>query len=235
MQKLLTRKTEEMKNDFDKKLADKLNSSSLEDLGLSPNRENMWRSIEQKQQKKTINFRMWLTHAAAIALGVFAGIYFLGRDKDATVKYVVVEKPAKQAPAHEQKIEPTEETNIDNTISQAEPRKAKSATTYIAATPKQSETVIAPKQPIPEIQPSTLVIEEKQPPVYTTLEPTTVAATSTKPKKVLHLADMTNENNNLVERKRYKTETFWAGFVPRQPFVKDNYETFSNIVADRIR
>lgn len=204
-----------MKSSLEQQLKQQLEQSSPEDLGFKPDRERMWHRIAAQQQKKTLLFRPWLTHAAAIAAGLVIGSFFLARyQEDAGQKQVVpavaVHTPQQQAgavmqqPAGQlQPAKPVTAALQHNPVTKsavqpahawvASPSAAGQNTTLpqpIAAAPQQPVTATA--QPLPE----PLVAAKEQPRV-----------------KVLHLMDINNENTRAMQQPEAQ-RTVWAWMAP---------------------
>lgn len=170
-----------MKSDFDKQIKKLLEDSTATDAGFDLNRTAVWDKIESKQKSKVISFPKWMSHAAAVIIGILLCLPFLFNAGKETVKTVTVVKTI-----------PSVQTIMDTVWVVKTPGQSitKQPRTLTTAKSSFSETIagqpLQTKQKdgtitnvVPANTPETLIAETK---------------ISTPKSKVLHLLDIENEN-----------------------------------------
>ncbi|GEM_PF-5549818 len=217
-----------MKNSFDK-IRNSLEEASPEDIGLPLDREKLWAKVEAKQRRKTIVFRPWLSHAAAVAAGLIVGIYFWsGSDNatpDANPAIVHQSSPAKPAQVDQSKID---DTAIASQASEAtvNTRDKKIAQPAAIATSNQQQVQINEE---PTKVPEPIIAEPPAPIIIASNTP------SRSKQKVLHLADMKNENGSKQIMQDPNGKSFLKQLMDRQGQQEQSTETVSAIVAGYLK
>jgi hypothetical protein len=204
-----------MKNTFDKDLKQRLDSASLQEAGLRFDKEKLWGKIEKKKAKKRIPFLPWISHVAAVAAGLAAGIFlFVHKDQQQGNHQVVVQ----------QKEIPVLKTITDTVyIVKNEPQQhQKPASVTVIKIPQQT-TVATTQKTLPPTPDNILPEKEEQP---------VLAVSERVQPKVLHLADIENENAkpHTWERKR---NTFFVT-LPDRSQSGSSTESFSMLVAQKL-
>lgn len=170
-----------MKNDFDKKIKDLMESANLSDTGFDLNKSTVWNSIEHKQKAKIIPFRKWLSHAVAIIIGILICLPFLFHSNKKMDQNITVTKTISMPGQI-----------IRDTIFVESKQNAIAIQTTKLNTKKSilhTDKTIADKvlQPIvPEVK-KEIALQEP-------VTKIAIAATTTYKPAVLHLMDMDNEN-----------------------------------------
>jgi hypothetical protein len=204
-----------MKNAFDKDLKQRLDEASLQEAGLRFDKDKLWVKIEKKKAKKRIAFLPWLSHAAAIAAGLAAGIFlFVPKDRQVNDHKVIVQ----------QKEVPVLKTIIDTVyiVKNEEQQHQKPASITIIKTPQRAPVATTQKVS-PGIIDHTLPIKEEQP---------ALAINEHVQPKVLHLTDIGNENAQSHTKERRKNTFFVT--LPDRNQSGLNTETFSMLVAQKL-
>lgn len=204
-----------MKNTFDKDLKQRLDEASLPEAGLRFDKDKLWGKIEKKKAKKRISFLPWISHAAAVAAGLAAGIFlFVHKDQPASDHSVIVQ----------QKETPVLRT-ITDTVYIVKHEKEQTQPSVLRKTTKaqQPVAVATVQQPVKIITDPKLPEKEAQP---------VIALHKPNPPKVMHLIDMDNENAQPYTRER-KRNTFFVNLSDRSQSGSGT-ESFSMLVAQKL-
>lgn len=204
-----------MKNAFDKDLKQRLDNASLQEAGLPFDKDKLWGKIEKKKAKKQIAFLPWISHAAAIAAGLAAGIFlFVPKDQQVDNHQVVVQ----------QKEVPVVQTIIDTVyiVKNENSQHQKPASVTITKTQQQAPAATVQKT-LPGITDNVLPAKEEQP---------ALAVNERVQPKVLHLADIENENAQPHTWER-KKNTFFV-ILPDRNQSGSGTESFSMLVAQKL-
>lgn len=217
-----------MKSSFDQQIKQQLEQSSPEDLGYTPDRDNLWSRIEAKQNRKRLPLRMWLSHAAAIAAGLVIGSYFL-----TTYRQDTAQQDISQTEQHTTAVLAKQDTL--QSVAMPGQHNPSSVTTQARST--RSHIAPAPR-PVTQQQPEPVIAAQPQPepgplPAGRDEEPTVIAQAAQPKVKVLHLMDMRNENTKLMQAEHPQPETRWAWLLPEQA-EKSGTESFSAQVVKHI-
>lgn len=182
-----------MDNSFDRLLKQKLADQSPESLGFRPDREKLWQQVEAKKKQKARLIPLWLSHTAAVAAGLLIAFFFLPHKSDHTTSIA-------PAVANRQTIVKTD------TVLVMQPAPAASHSTIATAPPHRSHSTAAtsvivpgPAAPAKKTPVPAIVVTDKEPEAPVD-EPVVAAAPKQAP-KVLHLADMNNENTVSPQRR----------------------------------
>lgn len=207
-----------MKNAFDKDLKQRLDNASLQETGLRFDKDKLWGKIEKKKAKKRIPFLPWVSHAAAVAAGLAAGILlFVHRDQQPANSHQVIVQ---------QKEVPVVQTVTDTVyiVKNENAQHQKPASVAIIKTPQQAP-VATEQKTLPGATNNVLQVQEEQP---------VLAMNERVQPKVLHLADMENENaqSNTNTRKQKKSSFF---VLSNHNPSESTSETFSMLVAQKLK
>lgn len=205
-----------MENKFDKDLKQRLDDTSLPEAGLRFDKDKLWGKIEKKKTKKRIAFLPWISHTAAVAAGLAAGIFlFVHKDHLPENDHQVV---------IQQKEIPVVQTVTDTVyiVRNENLPHQKSASGTITKT--QPQTIIETEQKtLPGAANSVLPVKEEQ---------TALATNKRVQPKVLHIADMENENAQSNIREQKKPQSFFA--LSNQDRSGSISETFSMSLAQKL-
>lgn len=207
-----------MKNTFDKDLKQRLEEASMSDGSFAFDKEKLWNRIGEKKKSRKIIFLPWLSHAAAVAAGLAVGFFLFVQEK---------EKP----------------NTASNTMVQAQPQQRPSVqvitdTVYLAKAP-ESKAVQTAEPAAKQVRQTTGITPEAQPvpdiarQLMATPERTTLAANVRRPAKVLHLADMGNENASPGAQPNQGLAIL--KILKRVDLSETNKETFSMMIDKKLR
>jgi hypothetical protein len=205
-----------MKNAFDKDLKQRLDNASLQEAGLSFDKDKLWGKIEKKKAKKRIPFLPWISHAAAVAAGLAIGVFFfVHKDQQPANDHQVVVQ---------EKEVPILKTITDTVyiVKNESSQHQQPASATITKTPQQAFVETAQKT-LPGTKGNILQVKEEQP---------ILAVNEHAQPKVLHLADIENENSKPRIRGR-ETPLFFVAFPERNQSGLST-ETFSMLVAQKL-
>lgn len=205
-----------MDHSFDRHIKQKLGNSSPEELGYKPDREQLWKRVEAKKKKKGRPLILGFSHAAAVAAGLLIGFFLLSRDQ-----------ASKDTPAVAGASVATVTRTIRDTVYVPQVKQQTGpAVVYVAPKDKQP-AARQQQQYLPVQQPETtqpVIMPVQQ-------EPVPVMIASRQP-KVLHLADMDNENTLSLTPKK-KNKTILDNFSNQgQP--ESNTETLSMLASRKL-
>lgn len=79
-----------MENNFDKRIRDLLDAAVAADTGFDLDKERVWNHIESRQKTKAVPFRKWVSHAAAVVIGILLCLPFLFRSEKEIIKTVTI-------------------------------------------------------------------------------------------------------------------------------------------------
>lgn len=204
-----------MENKFDKDLKQRLGEASLPESGLRLDKDKLWNKIEKKRSGKRIAFLPWISHVAAMAAGLAAGIFmFVHNDQPETNQPVIVQH--QEAPVVKR---------VTDTV-------------YIAKNEKEQikqpsalgKTTKAPlPAPAPVQQPDNITTDDRL--RKKEMQPM-IAMNKPVPVKVLHLADIDNENAQPHIRAQEKP-SFFVAFPDRNPSGPGT-ETLSALLTQKL-
>lgn len=217
-----------MKNSFDK-IKNSLEEASPEDIGLPLDREKLWAKVEAKQRKRTIVFRPWISHAAAVAAGLIVGIYFWSGSDNAAPEtnpaIVHQSGPAKPAQVDHNKID---DTAIASRASEATVNTRDKKIVQPAAIPTSNQQQVQIQEELTKV-PAPIIAEPPAPVIIASNTP------SRRKQKVLHLADMKNENGSKQIMQDPNGKSFLKQLMDRQGQQEQSTETVSAIVAGYLK
>ncbi|WP_157977238.1 hypothetical protein [Taibaiella helva] len=199
-----------MDNSFDRLLKEKLADQSPEALGFRPDREKLWQQMEAKKKRQTRLIPLWLSHTAAVAAGLLIAFFFLPHKGNNT-------KESAPAVAGRQTVIRTDTVFVLQAATATGPgmptttipqhhNRAAAAAPIITSKPEAPTANI----PVPEAK------EEK---LEAPIEAPVVAAAPPQTPRVLHLADMDNENAATPQQKKEL-----GGFLPANLTLPDGRE-----------
>jgi len=199
-----------MDNSFDRLLKEKLADQSPEALGLRPDREKLWQQVEARKKQKVRLIPLWLSHTAAVAAGLLIAFFFLPHKGNNT-------KESVPAVAGRQTVIKTDTVFVLQAATATGPgmptttipqhhNRAAAATPIVASKPEAPTANI----PLPEAR------EER---LEAPIEAPVVATAPHQTPRVLHLADMDNENAAAPQRKKEL-----GGFLPANLTLPDGRE-----------
>lgn len=186
-----------MDNSFDRDIKQKLANQSPESLGFRPDRDKLWQQIESRKKKKTRLVPIWLSHTGAVAAGLLIAFFVLSR----------------RTAGPEQKpmaVQPSVRTVTDTIYIQSTPQATQQPQlAAVATSPTGSRHKPVAPPPVPTHE-GTTTSEPSAPPLQEpiplaepkTEAPVVLAAAPRQHRKVMHLADMDNENT--LSRPRQK-------------------------------
>jgi len=172
-----------MKNDLDKKIKGLLEDAAPADAGFELDRHAVWNRIESKQKAKVIPFSKWISHAAAVVIGILLCLPFLWHHEKEVIKTVTVTKTIPSI----QTVSDTVFVVQNSVQSVARPNR-------LLSTPKKETASgnIAQSALQPDLQETTKEVLPAKEPI-----PALIATTKNIPRPaVLHLMDIENENTN---------------------------------------
>ncbi|MFA6057792.1 MAG: hypothetical protein WC756_06320 [Taibaiella sp.] len=206
-----------MKNEFDKNLKQRLDNASLQEAGLRFDKDKLWGKIEKKKAKKRIPFLPWVSHAAAVAAGLAIGIFFfVHKDQQPVSDHQVVVQ---------QKETPIVKTITDTVyiVKNETSQHQKPASVTIIKTPQQTSVAVEQKTS-PGAANTILPAKDEQP---------VLAMNERVQPKVLHLADMENENAQSNTREQKKPSSIFV--LSSQNQSESTSETFSMLIAQKLK
>lgn len=196
-----------MASEFDKKLNERFDHASLEELMPEFNTNSEWNRIEEKLPKKRkIVPVLWLSHAAVLAVGLLVSWVlmkqWMGNDANIQPQPVVVYKntdtPAKAIPAIEPAIK---EETLTVSKTTAPPKVREKKITPQQAITKIPETIAEAEQQAPQV-----AVQEQEQPVM----PKPEAVVAARPKRnvqAVHMLDINNEDKQImIEGSDYKLQ-----------------------------
>jgi hypothetical protein len=199
-----------MENKFDKDLKQRLGEASLPEAGLRFDKDKLWGKIEKKKAKKRIAFLPWVSHAAAVAAGLAAGIFlFIHKDQPVASPQVAVQQKGITVRDTVYIVKNEKEQTQQPSVL----RKAAKAQVPASVTTVQQPLYIATDTEQPE--------EDAQ---------AVIALNKSVPLKVLHLTDIDNENSKPHIRVREKP----SFFVVDRNQAESSPETFSMLIAQKL-
>jgi len=175
-----------MESYFDNQLRKKFEDIAPEDTGVFFDKERVWDKINGRSPKRVLLFKPWLTHIAATIAGIIVAGYFFSRQDTQSV--IPDDQAFKNTLVKSEKADskPAPVKNI--------PAPAEVVTTHTAKEHKGS-SIRAKEQSLKAMTTTDTALVYKQLPV-TEMQESVVAIVlqKTKTSKVLHIADMNNEN-----------------------------------------
>ena len=217
-----------MKNAFEHKLKQSLEQASPEDVGHSFDRNKLWAKVAAKQQRKTVMFKPWLSHAAAVAIGLVLGLYLWSDNKE-TVTTPMAKMDYKQSPL---KL-PSAQTDKENLATASQGKNKIKPINNSLIEPRYNPNTASPGDAVKQV-----IKEAGQPeqPEVDVLEPLTLAVHKPlKNQKVLHLADMNNENGRKQMMQNTPGNALLAHLIDRQNHAEASQETVSAMVVNYLK
>lgn len=190
-----------MDNSFDRDLKRKLENQSPESLGFRPDRDKLWQQIESGKKKKTRLVPLWLSHTGAVAAGLLIAFFVLSRraaEPEHRPMAVHVQPAIRTitdtvyAPATPQTVQ--QQPQVAAVATAPSGSRQKTAALPPAVVPRKGTAT--PEPPAPA-QPEPVPVTDPK-----TEAPLVLAAAPRQHRKVMHLADMDNENT--MSRPRQK-------------------------------
>jgi hypothetical protein len=172
-----------MNNDFDKKIKELMEASQPADMGFDLDRSAVWDKIQHKKKAAVvIPFSKWMSHAAAVLIGILLCLPFLFHAKKERVQTVAVVKSVMPA------------TQIIRDTVFVENKGALLVKPQIQAQSKviHYATETSAHKGLEPVQAQNKLIEA--PVINNNAQPIAATMTPKTPLKVLHLMDMDNEN-----------------------------------------
>jgi hypothetical protein len=209
-----------MKNDFDKKIKNLLEDANLSDTDFSLDKGGVWDKIEAKKTAKTIPFRKWISHAAALIIGMLICLPFLFQSKKETAQIVTVTKTiATPAQIVRDTVFVVNNSNTTTSKISKNPLQKQIPYTHETLVPKVSQPIAIDKN----ITNPTTEISTNEP------DEATVAVAPKHKLGVLHLLDIENENSLPKSKQTDNYVLFKKISIPSLP--NDNSETISMLIA----
>jgi hypothetical protein len=172
-----------MKEDFERRLKQKLEQATPEELGYRPDKEQLWNRITTQQKKpKTLPLVTWITHAAAIAAGLLIGAFFLNWENQPAAVQLMPDVVSSQ----KLKIRTDTVYVLQSPGAHKDPEKVVPATAVNQARPHREtgQPTAAQEQ----------IVQKQEIPAPKMERQETTIARNQQPPKVLHLSDIGNEN-----------------------------------------
>ncbi|KAA5534495.1 hypothetical protein F0919_07690 [Taibaiella lutea] len=208
-----------MKNDFDKQIKNLLDGASAADAGFNLDKKAVWDRIESKQQTKIIPFKKWISHAAAVIIGILLCLPFLFHSQKEVIKTVTVTKTIPSIQTISDTVFVVQNTtqntiNQNNTLPEVKKTISPETVAGTASQPKQENNN---KTDVTQTNNSQQLIATAEVP---------------RPKvRVLHLVDMENENAIPQTKQPENYALFNKIIIPGH--ADDKSETISMIVSNQ--
>ncbi len=220
-----------MKSSFDQQLKQKLEHSSPEELGYPFDPEQLWNKMGIPPRQKKPVYKLWYTHAAALAAGLITGALLLA----------LLQEGQPEAITHTVYVRDT--VRIATTVATAAPepeaiREAGKKMPPLPVKPVTRGPAGLQKEQgetgnLTAAQPQTA--EQVQEPALPETLPATNEPYQAPRKKVIHLADLRNENNPLQGGPARMPEMLWTKILPKAYHTEENPETFSVLFTQQLK
>lgn len=208
-----------MNNDFDKQIKNLLEDSTAADAGFELNKKDVWDKIELKQETKIISFRKWISHAAAVIIGILLCLPFLFHSEKEEVKTVTIIKTVPSVKTINDTV-----FIVQNTVQNITKQNDSSVTIKKNNSPEN----IAEKASQPKQYDSNII---NLLPVSNPNQMIAVTEKSRPKNKVLHLVDIENENAIPYTKRTESYALFNKIKIPAR--MDDKSQTLSMIVSNQ--
>lgn len=222
-----------MSSSFDDQLRRKLDKIIPEDVGLPFDREKVWERIHiVPPDRKVLPFKSWswITHTAAITAGIFIGIWFFAKEKQAPPGTIAVGPATGEIPFANNNPISAKELPLTKT----RPATATVSRSAAATNRLPSRTIQVANSEDDLIKP----VEHQEDPEIINEAPV-IAQANIKMhihKQVLHLADIMNENDLIANTPEIRVKSVWARLIPEENNGPDGEpESFTMAVSNLLK